>query len=187
MNLVIARLIQDHKNMMQVHSCLKHEMSAFVDLERRPDLLLLLDAMEYLRSYSDGFHHPLEDRLYTRMRLNIDDPALIERLDHIELQHAWMHVLARRVQGHLEAIANDQITPLARLIDDYRAYIAMAEEHIACENRHLLPAMGQYLEAADFEQVLAEVNATEDPLHSDKKRDAYARLYNHIVTNEVAA
>lgn len=187
MNPIVERLIQDHENMTQVHSCLKHEMSAFVDLERRPDLLLLLDAMEYLRTYSDGFHHPLEDRLYARMRLHIDDPALIGKLDHIELQHAWMHVLARRVQGHLEAIANDQITPLGRLIDDYRAYSAMAEEHIACENRYLLPAMAQHLETADFEQVLAELNATEDPLHSDKKRAAYARLYNHIVAQEVAA
>lgn len=61
MKQLLERLLQDHKHMTQVHACLKSEMAAFVDLERWPDLPLLLDAMDYLRTYSDGFHHPLED------------------------------------------------------------------------------------------------------------------------------
>lgn len=187
MNPILERLIQDHKNMTCVHACLKREMTAFVDLEKRPNLLLLLDAMDYLRTYSDGFHHPLEDRLYARMRLRVEDPVVLEMLDQIELQHAWMHVLAKRLHDHLQAIANDQITPLARLLKDYQAYITMAEAHITNENQYLLPAIERDLAAQDFADVLAEIAAVQDPLRQDQQNKVFTRLYNAITAEQEAA
>lgn len=182
MNPLLERLIQDHKHMSKVHACLEREMAALCDAERKPDIFLLLDAMDYLRTYSDGFHHPLEDRAYARMRLLIkDDVFLLEMLDHIELQHAWLRILLRRLEGHFEAIVNDQATPLALLLGDYHAYIRTAREHIDCENKHLLPALDRYLLPADVQDIMSEVGVLQDPLFGGKRRDVYDRLYESII------
>lgn len=183
MNLLLARLIEDHKSMTKVHACLRKEMLAFSNPERQPDIILLLDIMDYLRNYSDAFHHPLEDRVYAQMRLLVTDHLLAEQLDQIELQHAWLHVLARRLEGHFEAISNDQAVPIARLIEDYQRYIEMAEQHIAWENEHLLPAIEHHLPHHQMNQILQEIAAVQDPLFGEQRRDAYERLYRTIVDN----
>lgn len=183
MNDLLKRLIQDHKNMSQVHHVLKQEMGLFGHTERRPDVVLLLDVMDYLRTYSDGFHHPLEDRVYSEMRLHITEPSLVEVLDHIELQHAWLQVLSRRLEGHLEAIAHGEVTPLARLMNDYQSYINMAEEHIVCENEHLLPAIEHYLKGDALQRILQEVSKTSDPLLGEGSRALFERLFNDILSS----
>lgn len=173
--------------MSKVHACLRKEMLAYSNPERQPDILLLLDIMDYLRNYSDAFHHPLEDRVYAQMRLLVTDKLLAEQLDHIELQHAWLHVLARRLEGHFEAISNDQAVPIARLIEDYQQYIDMAEQHIAWENEHLLPAIERHLPHQQMKQILQEIAVVQDPLFGERRRDAYARLYRTIVDGRFEA
>lgn len=185
MNRLLARLIEDHKSMSKVHACLRKEMLTYSNPDRQPDILLLLDIMDYLRNYSDTFHHPLEDRVYAQMRLLVTDHLLAERLDHIELQHAWLHVLARRLEGHFEAISNDQAVPITKLLEDYKRYIEMAEQHIAWENEHLLPAIERHLPHQQMNQILQEIAAVQDPLFGEQRRNAYDRLYSTIVNEHL--
>lgn len=184
MNSLINRLIQDHKAMSKVHKCLKSEMQLYVDGDERPNISVLLDIMEYLKSYTEYFHHPLEDRVYGKMRLLIEDPIMQDVLDSIEIQHAQLNVYSKRLQSDYLAISNDQVMPLGRLLSDYRAYIQLAEEHLECENKYLFPVIEQYVSEADLSDIKVEIDSVSDPVFGTQRLATYNDLYAYIMGHE---
>ncbi len=186
MHIVLHQLIQDHQNLTKIHACLKREMRYYKDGESRPDVGILLDATDYLRNYPEAFHHPLEDRIYGQMRISVVDPFMLRMLDHIEMQHAQMEVLLRRLHADFVAIANDQVIPVRKVVSDYEAFIDLAEEHISCENKYLFPAITQYLSHDELDAIKEEIDARKDPLFGQDRLKIYENLHRSIMPNKDA-
>ncbi|WP_426415639.1 hemerythrin domain-containing protein [Aestuariirhabdus sp. LZHN29] len=187
MQRLIKRLIEDHKHLSRVLSCLQREMYGFSGGEDPPDMGVILDAMDYIQNYPEAFHHPLEDRIYEQMASHISDPELLEMLERIKIQHSQLKELTRRLQNDFHAVANDQILPVDRLLTDFRAYDELLVEHMACENEHLIPAIEQYLGPAELEQITAELETRPDPMFGGQLLAQYEDLYNYLVESERAA
>lgn len=164
MNELLNRLVTDHKHFNQVKSCLKKEMHAYFTDQRELDVGLLLDIMYYIRNYSDCFHHPLEDRLYRKMRHRIDDDTMLSMLERIESEHAELDVRTRRLQDDFYALEDGEQISKAKLKIDFFEYIDMSETHIASENEYLFPAIERYLLESDVASIDRALRRYSDPV-----------------------
>ncbi len=156
MSELLDRLIDDHKYMQEIQTCLKKEMHRHFAEGAKIDLGLMQDIMYYLRNYADCFHHPLEDLIYVRLRDRIENPVAFEMLEKMELEHAELKRRTRLLQEDFNALANGETVSDERLKFDLFEYIEMSETHIACENHYLFPAINAHLLDSEGEEIERE-------------------------------
>ncbi|RRJ82481.1 hemerythrin domain-containing protein [Aestuariirhabdus litorea] len=187
MQQLIARLITDHKHLERVLGYLRREMYSFSGGDDPPNMGLILDAMEYIQNYPEAFHHPLEERIYEQMVPHIEDAELKTMLQRIGVQHQQLQQASSRLQADFHAVANDQAVPVERLLADFKAYDELIAEHMACENRYLIPAIERYLSPQALEQIRIELDARPDPLFGGQLMAQYEELYRYLVDTESSA
>lgn len=134
----------------------------------------------YIDEFPERLHHPKEsDLLFPRLgRVRPDLLPVIHALeaDHMrseprvrELQHL---LLAWELVGESRRLAFEQ--PMR---DHVRFYL----EHMATEERQILPAAEQALLASDWEVLDAAFSADRDPLAGGIRDPHYDRLFTRIV------
>lgn len=183
----IQQLVDDHINISIVHRHLRSQMGAFQESVNAENLGLLMDITDYLKNYPECQHHAIEDRIYNIMRLRITNKPLIRLLDTIEVQHSHLRILSQRFQSGLQAIANDQVVSKDIIVADYNDYLSLYEDHIHNENSHLLPIIENYLTEDELACIGEEMLATQDPLFSARKAEAYINLFAQITQEQLPA
>lgn len=126
------------------------------------DFELLAAMIEYITEVPDKLHHPKEDEyLFVKIRERI--PQAAELLNKLEADHAEG---ARRTHGLRNALDRYQ-----REGDAYfstfeaiaRTYIKFSWNHIALEERELLPMAEKGLVVSDWADIDAAFEANRDP------------------------
>lgn len=163
MNLLMKRLITDHKYITEIQGCLKQQMNLYFEQGVALDLDILLDIMYYLRNYMDCFHHPLEDRVYQKMRYRINDNALIEKLELMEKEHSQLKILTQSLQEDFIALEAGESVSDNKLKRDFLAYINTTEAHIELENKYLFPAIERFLLDTDLAIMERHMGQYADP------------------------
>jgi len=134
--------------------------------------------MFYMTNYADVVHHPKEDLAFARIKACAPQVAgIVEELD---VQHEVLRRMGAALVVQLSDIFNGAIASRMEVETLARDYIATFREHIAFEERKILPMAAQLLVAADWEAIDAALRHTDDPLFRQDPEPRYALIVRHL-------
>ena len=153
--------------------------------QRLPDFDLVRAMLFYVDEFPERLHHTKESELlFPRLRERAPEIApVLDRLDRDhergekairDLEHA---LLAFEVMGEPRRAAFEDA--VARYIDFYL-------QHMAVEERDVLPAARRVLTDADWVELDAAFAANRDPLTGHEPSDEYRPLFQRIVNHAPA-
>lgn len=175
---VLAQLQQDHIEMADMHNLMDAAIKNYQQEKLGLDVAMWLDMLDYIKSYSECYHHPMEDALYQRLRGQLTAEQ-VNVLDKIELQHAHLQVLTKRLYHDIQAISCGQVICREKLINDVLAYLALSHEHMMIENRHLFPLLGRREYQTLLNDVAGIFDNNTDPLYALRRHD-FSHLHDNI-------
>jgi hemerythrin-like domain-containing protein len=165
-------------------SAMLQSLSMLLQQSRRdgelPDFDVVRSMLFYIDEFPERLHHPKESNLlFPRVRARVPElGAVIDRLDRDheqgerairELEHA---LLAFEVMG--ESRREKFELALSRYSRNYL-------EHMAVEDREVLPAAQQHLTSSDWAEMDAAFNANCDPLTGHEPAEEYRALFSKIL------
>ena len=151
----------DHAYFSRLLELLRKELDAF-HLGRVPNYELMLDIISYLRDYSDEMHHPREDVAFARMVAYCPDLELL--LACLAQEHRVIAHAGERLRTYLVAILADTIVPRDEVEISAATYLVYYGNHIATEEKDVLPRAAEVLTPVDWEAVGKAVPHRSDPL-----------------------
>ncbi len=128
-----------------------------------PDLQLIVEIIDYFRSFPDMHHHPKEDLVMRRLRERAEGlDAEFFRLDeeHDQLS-GELHAFSRTAA---ELIAEPSPMSRSSFILEARAFIERERRHMSMEEQYFFPAAERWLTEEDWDELDEVVNQFVDPI-----------------------
>jgi len=145
-----------------------------------PDFEVVRAMLFYLDEFPEKLHHAKESEvLFPRLRAHA--PELAAVLDRIDADHARGERAIRELEHALlayEVLGEPRREAFEQAVD---AYLAFYLEHMAIEERDLLPAVEARFDEADWAAVDAAFGANRDPMLGHAPEEAYRPLFRRIV------
>lgn len=149
--------------------------------QRLPDFEVLRAMVLYVDEFPERLHHTKESSLlFPKLREKL--PALAPALDRLDREHAAGERAIRDL-GHA-LLAFEVLGESRREAFEAAAerYVDFYLDHMAIEERELLPAAQRVLDAADWSELDAAFAANRDPLTGHEPEEGYRPLFRRIVT-----
>jgi hemerythrin-like domain-containing protein len=143
-------MVQEHKLILRMVT-LVEKNSALAEQGLFTDWQFFLDAVDFIRSYADRFHHAKEeDTLFTALVAN-GMPEENSPVAAMHLAHDEGRVFVRGMEeGATKALAGEEgpvATIVAAIAENARGYAALLREHIHTEDNILYPLAERILPA----------------------------------------
>lgn len=168
------QLVEDHQHLRKLLRYLREQISHYDNPDVETDLPRVIEAMDYLSSYPQSYHHPLEEVAFDYMQArNLGDACVIDR---IRRQHAELERATADVQTLFENIYADHVVPASRLKETFNHYLDMQFQHLETEDEEIFPVMNESLSLTDWEKIALEVEAVKDPLFRPGSIESYREL-----------
>lgn len=145
-----------------------------------PDFSLLRAMLFYVDEFPERQHHPKETTLLFPL-LRQRCPALAPVLDRLDADHGRGEHAIRELEHALlafEVMGDARREPFERTL---RRYVDGYLEHMAVEEREVLPAAHKYLTEDDWLQLDEAFAANRDPLTGHPADAAYDGLFRKIL------
>jgi hemerythrin-like domain-containing protein len=156
---------------------LRRQLDLFHRAER-PNYELMLYIVQYLRDYSDQYHHPREDEAFARLAKRCPDLEL--PLARLHQEHRVIAHAGETLVRQLNAILEGTIVPRAEVEVAAATYLVYYGNHIAKEEDDVLPRAAQVLTADDWKAVKDAAPSASDPLFGDPPEERYRELRRQI-------
>lgn len=174
----IDGLRREHTNMRSVLVLIGRQLD-LLEAEASTDLVLLMNALYYMRKFPGAVHHPKEDAIF--QRLAAVDPAWREEVEKLREQHHEIY----RLEDWLMEAALDAPRPgtpaRARLIEFGRHYLQLQRQHSENEERMLFPQALTVLKPRDWAEIADKFKEVDDPLFGEHGGERFHLLYDHIM------
>ena len=154
--------------------------------EHKPPPFDVLRAMLfYIDEFPERLHHPKEhELLFPRVRQRA--PELASVLDKLDRDHVAGERAIRELEHGLlafEVMGESRRDAFEAAVERYiTAYL----EHMACEERDILPAAKRLFNDADWAELDAAFASNKDPMTGHEPEDAYRLLFRQIVNTAPA-
>ena len=171
-------LRREHSNMRGVLALIDRQL-ALLEAETGNDLVLLMNALYYMRKFPGAVHHPKEDAIFER--LAVTEPSWRGEVDRLREQH---HEIYQLEDWLMEAAlgAPKPGDPLrSRLIEFGRHYLQLQRLHSEFEEKTLFPQALTSLKPADWASIAARFRAVDDPLFGERPGERFHLLYEHLL------
>jgi len=174
MHWLITKLRRDHDNLEKVLSVLKVQVDVFCDgHESNTDLLIEL--MEYLESYADHRHHPLEEVIF-----KVGLAARPELNTLLSAQHRGVSQMTKRFRQSLEGVMQGGVMLRDEIGEQGREYIALQSQHLDLEEREVFTFLDENMTEADWEQVEASLSTHADPVFDAPDKVRFYNLLSYL-------
>lgn len=150
-----------------------------------PPFEVLRAMLFYVDEFPERLHHPKESSLlFPLVRARAPELALV--LDRLDQDHARgeqaIHALEHALLA-FEIMGEPRRAAFEQALENYtRGYL----EHMAVEEREVLPAALVHLSDADWDTLNTAFEANCDPLSGHEPEDGYRPLFQKIVMNAPA-
>ncbi|MEG3753881.1 hemerythrin domain-containing protein [Psychromonas arctica] len=181
---MINRIHKDHINIMQLLKVIENKI-AMLKIDGSIDYQLLKSITDYLKSYADKYHHPMEDLIYAyylKYRVVSDQVA-----NRLEEDHQQLSDLTTELDDMLNMILLDAIIPKDIFIEKLETFVNKQKQHLSYEELSILPAIQASLTEDDWAHLSLQWKHKEyvDPLFGDSISDRFKNLSEHIYSNTV--
>ncbi len=175
------RVIRDEH---QALSAMLRSMAMLLSQSHReghlPDFDVLRSMLFYVDEFPEKLHHTKESELlFPRVRERA--PELAPVLDRLEQDHTRGEHAIRELEHALlafEVMGEARRMAFERALDQYtRGYL----EHMAVEERDILPAAQKHFSADDWAALDKAFEANRDPLTGHEPEEGYRPLFRKIV------
>ena len=182
--MIIERLSQEHRNIETLLAVLERELEVF-DRGDRPDYEVIRAIISYFELYPEMYHHPLEDLVFTKLKIR--DPATAGRIGNLALEHKKGAERLRRVAQAVDNVLADQEILRQNVDNVVRDFIESERRHIMMEDHDFFPAALKALEPQDWTEIASASTSPEDPLFSDAIEETFDELRARILELEQEA
>ncbi|CAM3231511.1 hemerythrin domain-containing protein [Shewanella violacea] len=174
---MLARLNHDHKHMAILLNILKVKHNRLAQGEA-VNFNLIRDVVEYMQTYAEHSHHPLEDIIYSyylKKTAHMGTKQLAE-------QHQGLIDESASLMASLNLILSDVVVSREQLVLDLRAYVILQEEHMLFEETDIFPRWAEVIDQTDWQEIqaLCSLKLIDDPLFSDNDNVLFEELRDYI-------
>lgn len=180
-----ARTLQIIQDEHQALAAMLRSLSMLLAHARRhgamPDFDVLRAMLFYIDEFPEKLHHPKEtELLFPKLRERA--PQVGPVIDRLDADHAHGEAAIRELEHAL--LAFEVMGPSRREAFEaaLQRYIGFYLEHMAVEERDLLPAARASLTPEDWQALDAAFEANRDPLTGHEPADEYRALFQRIAT-----
>ncbi|MCH1925441.1 hemerythrin domain-containing protein [Shewanella sp. C32] len=179
---MLPRLHNDHKHIAVLLNLLKGKYQKLADGES-VNFGLVRDVVEYMQSYTEHSHHPLEDIIY---EYYLERFARKDSTKRLSQEHQKLVDASTTLATTLNLILNDIVVAKEKLIEDLKAYVTMQEEHLRYEEEHIFPLLEKTMTADDWQRVESTCSEklVDDPLFTNSDDVVFEELRGYIQTVE---
>lgn len=146
----------------------------------QPDFSVLRAMLFYVDEFPERLHHRKEDELlFPRLRARCPEAGAV--LDRLERDHARGEQAIRALEHDLlafEVLGNARREAFEQAVE---RYVDFYLEHMALEEKEVLPLALRSFDAADWQALDAAFEANRDPLTGHAPSDEYQPLFSKIV------
>ncbi len=158
----LDRLIEDHRNFETLLQIIEQEVKTF-EAGQHPDYDLVQSVLNYLLTYPDLYHHPLEDRLVQKLSKKTNSDEVPGAAD-LEREHKRLGATIRRFEAALNNILSDAMLPRDWFCSIAREFVSFQRKHLQMEEVVIFPAAKRLLSDAEWARIGSDMNAHLDPL-----------------------
>ncbi len=174
----MSELHQDHIHLLRLLNILNRHVKDLLN-DGDPDLLLMIDIVDYIRGYSDFFHHPIEDRVYNKFKECTKEGSFI--VNGLLNEHQQIPKVTVAFQQLLEgALGGAIIINRKDLSERITNFIDIQKNHLDMEEEKLFPLINKILKESDWEELETQIKERDDPLFGAKVEARYDALYKKI-------
>lgn len=176
-----TRIIQDEHQALAV--MLRSLTMLLAEHRRRdelPDFHVLRAMLFYVDEFPERLHHHKESELLFP-KLRARSPLARDWLDRLDAEHAKGEARIRELQ---HALVGFEMMGSARrdaFEQAARRYVEFYLEHMAIEEKHILPLAEDVLTEADWAELDEAFGANRDPLTGHAPDEEYRALFSRIV------
>lgn len=158
---VIDSIRQEHVNMAKLLTLLERQIAIF-ESGSRPDYDIVHGVVEYLRDWSDQWHHPKEDLILDKLRER--DPAAAEQVGELEKSHEALAELTEQFLDVIREVLGEEELPRDRVSGLAADFIRSQRRHMEGEEKVFLPAAERALTSEDWADIAMRTSNPDDPL-----------------------
>jgi hemerythrin-like domain-containing protein len=144
---VTAVMVEEHRLILRMIAQVEYQ-AAEVEAGRSDDWRFFLDAVDFIRSYADRFHHAKEeDVLFVALVAN-GMPEKRSPIEAMLIEHDQGRAFVAAMEGAARAALAGDTTQAVVIVDSARGYAKLLRDHIHKEDTILYPLAERVLPAA---------------------------------------
>ena len=181
MHHLLEKLQRDHRNLEKILDLLSSQLDHFL-AGRESDFDLKIELLEYMETYADQGHHPLENVIFTVARPLVGDK--VELLDRLMQQHHELAQLTRTFRNSLENIYQGGVMPRDELEIQGREFIALQRQHLVLEEEQAFPMLDALLQDKTWAEIVEKSPNHDDPVFEKPDKIRFQILFEYLTQAE---
>ncbi len=173
MNTPTTILSNEHINILKVVGALTRECSAIED-GKEIDEEFFTQAIDFIRNYSDKFHHAKEEDILFKQ---LDTPDEVMHFNPLQ-QMLHEHDIGRNFVKNLEKGVNEGNKD--EVLENARGYADLLTDHIAKEDNILYPMADEALNDETQKLMLEQFSKAEQKRFEKGTKEKYVALANEF-------
>lgn len=164
---ILEELQNQHQQLSLFLYAFRKQIKMFNDPFQNVDIFLILDMLDFINTFPEQFHHPIEDQIFRLLLMKqIEQQDLIKS---ILREHGQLEVRTGRIREGFTALASRPNDSHDDLVEETLEYIDDQMEHLFHEEEDIFPLVEDNFNESDW---LAVEQAIE-PLESGFELDAF--------------
>jgi hemerythrin-like domain-containing protein len=177
-NPIIDKLRREHADMRKIIILIRMQLD-LLEKHADPDLILLTNALYYMRKFPSAVHHPKEELIFEKLLAR--GAPVQKEVEQLHAQHQEIYALEDDLIELVLALQKGDDKAYARLLEFGRHYLAIQGMHVETEERILFPAALRNLQAYDWKDVRKRSVSIDDPLFGSNPTERYRYLYDYLL------
>ncbi|WP_428036516.1 hemerythrin domain-containing protein [Amphritea sp.] len=176
---VLNELHQDHVNLNKLLAVLGNKLEKLKQGEM-PNFVLLADAVDYITSYADAYHHPREDQMYDFFKES-GCPELDDAIAQCVDEHKQLKKSSTDIIEAVDCILTDAVVPMDQFIAKLERFLDDQIEHLNLEEGTLFPLLDEVANSEQWQALEPELPKIDDPLFGEQQKQRYIDLYSELL------
>jgi hemerythrin-like domain-containing protein len=176
---ILNHLRNEHLNINSLLRILERQLES-IRIGDRPDYFLMHDIARYLTYFSDHYHHPFEDMIYTR--LADKHQKFLTIVSEIGRQHHQIALKGTELRELIGGIIKGSIISRETIFGDGSGYINIYRSHMQTEEEELFGPLSANLTPGDWEDLISTFQWRPDPINADDVSREYQNLKEYITS-----
>jgi len=175
----LAIIRDEHASIASMLQGLSDLVHGIRDFRMAPNFELLTAMLYYIQSYPERLHHPKEERWLFRL-LALRHPPARPLLDRLREEHREGNRQVAALTECLQRYEREGAAAFGAFAEAVDAFVALERDHIAREEREVVPLAREHLTADDWEEIDEAFAGHADPLQGVATGDGHAELQRRL-------